>query len=168
MTATLILPIGPPACGKSTLRHWLLDGGFDPDGIVCPDDYRRILTGDAGNQISNKAVFEVVDMIVATRLGYGLDVYVDATNLSKTSRDSLCNFAYGADASIIMVLFDTPHNECSRRNSHRSRPVPPDAMTRMFANADDITSFTLRREAHDAQVYTPEQFMSYSWAFLAD
>lgn len=167
MTATLILPIGPAAAGKSTLRHWLVDSGFDPDGIVCPDDYRRVMTGDHTNQTANSRVFDVVNAVTNERLRNGLDVYVDATNLSKAGRDGMFNMAHGTDATIIMVLFDTPPEECTRRNSHRAKPVPEDAMNRMFSAFSKITKFTLRREAEgESQVYTPEQFMSYSWSFL--
>jgi len=162
----LILPVAPPAAGKTTLRHWLVGSGFDPDGVVCPDDYRRIMTGDQANQKANTAVFDVVNEIVDQRLQHGLNVYVDATNLSTFGRDGLYNMAFGTQAKLVMVLFDTPYEECTRRNNRRPNPVPQAAMDRMFDTADAITKTSLRREASGSQVYTPDQFMSYSWEFL--
>lgn len=166
MNNFMIIPVGAPASGKSTLRRWLVEHWFDPDGIVCPDDYRRVLTGGHEIQTSNDAVFKIADMITKERLRNGLNVYVDATNLHPRRRDELFNMVSASTAKLILVLFDTPRDECFRRNSRRIKPVPNDVMKRMCDSAENITKFTLRREAGDCQVYTPDQFMSYSWEFL--
>lgn len=168
MPAHLIIPIGPPACGKTTLQQWLVTEGFPMDGIVCPDVFRRIMTGDQTNQDANEAVFDVAHSITAERLAHGLDVFFDATNLKSQSRDVLFNMAHGVDAEIIMVLFNTSALDCIRRNTHRSRTVPSHIMDSMIARHGALSKASLLEEAGGpAQVFTPDQFMSFQWTFLS-
>lgn len=165
--AHLIIPVGPPAAGKSVLAQWLVAEGFPLDGIVCPDDIRRIMTGDQTDQRANDQVFQVADLLIQQRLRHGLDVFVDATNLGEGRRDFLFNEGHGSNATIIIVLFDTTPEECLRRNSHRSREVPAHIMKRMLDAYSGITKHRLVDEAGwGTDVYYPAQFMAYRWDFL--
>lgn len=167
MTHFLIVPIGPPACGKSTLRHWLLDNGFDPDGIVSADDYRRILTGEQGNQLVNAEAFSIVNTVVRTRLQNWLNVYLDATNLRPSDWDQAVDGAFAANAHPVFVLFDTPADECLKRNRLRRDPVPEGVMDRLLGVHQQITRAAIgEKVGFDVPVYGQEQFMDYRWEFL--
>lgn len=116
---TVYIPIGIPGSGKSTLaaEH------FTPDEIVCPDEYRRILTGDMSNQRRNKEVFQIVDLVLATRDAEGLDSFLDATNLNPDRWPIMY--------PIKTILMDCSIREALRRNESRMRVVPDHAMSRM-------------------------------------
>lgn len=136
---TLFLPIGPPASGKSTLVQMLLDRDWlDYDAIVCPDDYRRILTGDHSNQDANALVFELCERIAQARLRVGLDVWYDATNLVDSWYANLIGSAHFFGQPVVSVYFDTDDNECLRRNAEREKPVPVEAMETMLTRRRQI------------------------------
>jgi predicted kinase len=131
----LYIPIGPPAAGKTTWAHTLLNGGLldDETAIVSPDHYRQVLTGDMTNQNVNSSVFRIVDMILEHRFEHGQDVFLDATNL--TLRDlrrvlAMCEYASGYQ--IWLHRFDVPEAELRRRNANRDRVVPDHVMDRMI------------------------------------
>lgn len=129
---TLYLPIGPPACGKSTLANLLVEGGWlDADAVVSPDHYRRVLTGDVGDQTFNSAVFSICDRIAHIRLSHSLDVWYDATNLTGTY-STVVVAAMSRNQPVVCIVFDTSDEECGRRNALREQPVPDDVMTTMF------------------------------------
>lgn len=128
---TLFLPMGPPGSGKTTLRNVALEAGFPPDGIVCPDDYRRILTGDESNQKASRDAFKWAGVVVDWRMQHGLPTWIDATNLDPVK--SWGPFVKGQS----VVLLPTPQlpgamQECRRRNLTRERVVPEHVMDRMI------------------------------------
>ena len=130
---TLYLPIGPPACGKSTLAAKMLSWGYlERDAVVSTDVYRRILTGDHMSQDCNTAVFEICNLITRCRLLNDLDVWYDATNLTESSRKVALDWALTYGQTIISVLFDVDEETCLNRNSTREHPVPNDVMQMMF------------------------------------
>lgn len=121
MTAHLYIPVGIPGSGKSTLgREW-----FEPDEIVCPDHYRRIMTGDHTRQDVNNEVFVIVNTITDYRLRNGLSVYLDATNLRE-------KFWPKVSCPVTVIAFYTNHWESIERNEARGNyAVPQHAMDRM-------------------------------------
>jgi len=139
MTHFLILPIGAPGAGKSTLRQALLDlDVIAPEAVVSPDDYRVILTGSKGDQRSNNQVFQIVDQITYTRLDHGLDVYLDATSVDPERLRHLRTWTKTFGAEIIYVKFDIPHAVLVERNERRDHPVPPDILERYWAKSCDV------------------------------
>ncbi len=141
---TLIVPIGPPACGKSTLVNHLLDiGWLDPDAVVSPDEYRRILTGSHASQEANSAVFSICHRITTNRLIRGLDVFYDATNLLPAWRSDILHVARNANQPVLYILFTANNHECLERNAAREIPVPENVMYDMFAYRGAITRESL-------------------------
>lgn len=130
---TLHLPIAVPGSGKSTLAKQLIDGGdITRDSIVSPDGFRELLTGDRSNQRINKEVFDIVDKVVASRLREGLDVFLDATNLTKDSRAKPVLLADHYDQPIIIYMWDQPRWLTIQRNEQRTHAVPSHVMDKMF------------------------------------
>lgn len=131
---TLFLPIGPPGSGKSTLvRSYTESGKLAADAIVCPDEYRVVLTGSKVDQSANHRVFEIVNRIVEERLSRGLDVWLDATNLAPGPRQGQMLVATRYRQPITCIVFDVPMVELRRRNLTRTDPVPFDVLERMVA-----------------------------------
>ncbi len=159
---TLIVPIGPPGCGKSTLVGRLVDVGWlDPDAVVSPDQYRRILTGSHASQETNGVVFGICRNITTHRLMRGLDVFYDATNLLPSWRADILDIAQRYNQPVMFILFTANNAECAERNRVRELPVPEPVMEQMFTYRRTITSDSL-----DGHVVTDLQFLEdLTWSF---
>lgn len=129
----IYIPIGVPGCGKSTFGSQLVeDGAITPDSIVCPDSFRELLTGDRTNQKCNKLVFFLIGEVISSRLEHGVDIYLDATNLTSKDRDEIVFEALDHDYSVQIIVFDLDEEKVRAQNSSRTHPVPDFAMERMF------------------------------------
>lgn len=154
----LYLPVGPPACGKSTLAAaMVLDGLIPAEAIVSPDQYRIICTGSVANQHENGVVFKTCHTILAARLRNGLDVWYDATNLHPGWSAEAVSKAqlYGAD--VVSIVFDTPDAVCVQRNLERNEPVPADIMAKMLDMRNDLDWSTLPGHVISAHDLIKEQ-----------
>lgn len=129
-TPTLILPVGPPGCGKSTLAAVLVEMGLPPTAVISPDAYRLVATGDRANQDANVLVFGVCHALVRSRLRFGLTVYFDATNYKSLSE--LSNMAEVSEARILTIKFDVDYSQLLLRNAKRANPVPESVLERMY------------------------------------
>lgn len=135
----LYLPIGIPGSGKSTYAKTLVDYHIIPqDAVVCPDEYRKILTGSMADQTANSQVFQIVRLVINSRLARGLSVYYDATNLKMVDIKGVLDTAVQHGHRIRVIRFDLPHDESRRRNARRSRPVPKSVMDRMIARYESF------------------------------
>lgn len=169
MTTPLIVPVGPPGCGKSTLAHKLqILGVIDADAIVCPDDYRRILTGDRANQTCNGRVFDICETIATIRLRHSLPVYWDATNLSFAALNQMAVLAQNGSTEAeteagfnavarFNVLFHVSYEELIRRNNNRDHPVPNDVLERMYHDYQTVKVLELR-----GATITPNECLSWA------
>lgn len=147
---TLFLPIAPPAAGKSTLANLMVEAGtIDADAIVCPDTFRRVLTGDTSNQDANGLVFEVVDKVTRSRFQYGLDVYLDATNLNGKGRQDMINRARSVGAQVHAIIWDVTLEECIARNAARDRTIRVDVIERMYEAYSVAMEERIRHEDYD-------------------
>jgi len=146
----LYLPIAPPAAGKSTLAGLMVDAGeISHDAVVCPDTFRRVLTGDTNNQEANGLVFQMVDQVVQSRLACGLDVFLDATNLNGKGRRDMIDIARKHGSQIMAITWDVTLEECLSQNAARSRVVRPDVVERMYESYT-YTMEGIQHEAYDA------------------
>lgn len=147
---TLILPVGPPGCGKSLLAQELMEQGLSPQAVISPDQYRMIMTGDRANQHDNASVFAVCHELARARLRNRLTVYFDATNYSALPDFGV--MAAAARAKIVCVRFDVPSVELLARNKKRAYPVPSRVLVRMIA---EFAAVPL--EQYPGTVVTPEE-----------
>ena len=120
------------------LANLFVGAGLDADGIVSPDEYRRVVTGDRANQTANATVFTICNLIADARLNRGLHVFYDATNLSTLEVHRERADRLGAD--IIYVKFPVDVAELLRRNCVRANPVPLDILQEMIENANGLRS----------------------------
>lgn len=94
---------------------------------------RALVRDDETDQTIHGLVFKLMRDFLRYRLQHGAEVtYIDATNITRKHRRPFVKMALYAEAQVEAVFFDTPLEECLRRNAARSRVVPPEAIA-MFA-----------------------------------
>ena len=93
--------------------------------------------------------FDLLERIVAARLGRGLTTVVDTLGLDQDRRTAWLGAARAAGLPAVAVLLDTPPDLCRARNRARARPVPAQAVTTQLRKASAIGT-TLDLEGWDA------------------
>ena len=130
---TLVVLSGLPGAGKTRLRQTAQ--GLPEGAWVSMDDLRRQLLGTldvlhAGRrqtqvrQESNDAVYAMAQTVVAERMRHGLTTVVDATNLTDADRKAWIDHAEAQGAEAVVLILDTPLEECLRRMGGREDWVP--------------------------------------------
>lgn len=118
--------VGIPAAGKSTFTKEHADCV-----IVCPDEIRAELYGNAAIQGDGAKVFAIAFARINAALADGHDVIFDATNVTRKARKTV--FAKVENAEHIAVFVDTPLDMCLARNAKRDRKVPEEIIYGMAA-----------------------------------
>ena len=122
----LVILVGPGASGKST---WAAEH-FGADLIVSSDRLRA-LVGAAEDDIAASAdAFALLDVVVGQRIGRQLTTVIDTLGLDRERRMRWLAAARDAGMACVAVAFDTPAEECRRRNRERSsKRIPADVLT---------------------------------------
>ena len=121
---TLYTMVGLPASGKSTFA------ANHPECIVvCPDEIRARLYGDASIQGNGAQVFSIAFKHINQALAAGHDVIFDATNTKRRYRKAI--FKNAPSAYHVAVYLKTPLEVCKERNAKRERVVPNEVIERM-------------------------------------
>lgn len=122
-----MLVAGIPASGKSTFVEKSVNEGFV---VVCPDEIRKIVTGQDFYRPAEEFVWATVKTSVRFLLARH-SVMVDATNLTIGSRKQWVEIAKEIGVPIGCYWFDTPIEVCLERNEKRERKVPVAVMENM-------------------------------------
>lgn len=129
----LVVLVGPSYSGKSTVceffkRYYKMQEL--PMSIVCPDDIREELLGDASNQSNGKMIFETAYERVDKALQSPLNtVFFDATSLTPARRKPLIEIAKKNRVSCFAVVMpDFTEKELTARVENRERKVPLDVI----------------------------------------
>lgn len=160
----LYMPIGPPGCGKSTLAERMsLAGLITPDAIVSADHYRYVLTGDQTNQNATLEAFKLVGQITRYRLKAGLDVFLDATNLTAKERDFTISDAIRLGQEVTLMPTTLSEEKIRKNNADTYREqkgtiVPDTVMQRMFSRLENLS--LANWETHAQVTVTPIEEMS--------
>ena len=126
MSGSITLLCGLPGCGKSTFLEQVRDSSI----VLCPDDFRRTLTGQDYFAPAEDAVWSHVK-VAARVLAIKRDVIIDATHLTPGSRGQWVRIAQALKVPIRCIHFDVPYEVCLERNNARERVVPEEVMERM-------------------------------------
>lgn len=137
----LIMLVGIPACGKSTLSKQYAEKGYK---ILSSDELRLQIANEYGWSPYDKEilgelngmVFENVRKQAYQMLKEGKSVVLDATNLGRKKRKTIVSFLNRTHCKKICVLFITPKDICIERNQNRDgvAKVPKESMKKMLCN----------------------------------
>jgi predicted kinase len=138
----LILLIGLPGSGKSSLAHQLL--AAEPKLLlISTDNIRKQLFGNEAIQgpwflIWQEVQRQFQQAVVQISQGVAPAAIYDATNAQRRHRREVIALArYTGFTHIIGVWLDTPIWLCLARNRRRSRQVPEEAIFRMHRQLRD-------------------------------
>ncbi len=130
MPKRLVLIVGIPASGKTTLSQRLIERGYT---CFSADEIREQLWGDAADQREPERVFALFFSLLEKALLTGLDIVIDNTNINSRHRGPILERARQAGYTDIQLwVLDVPLEICLERNRARQRSVPEDIVTNMF------------------------------------
>ena len=125
----LVVLVGPSYSGKSTVCEFFKRYYKEqelPMYVICPDDIRKELLGDASDQSNGKMIFETAYERVDKALNSPLNtVFFDATSLTPARRKPLIEIAKKHRRPCFAVVMpDFTEEELTARVENRERKVP--------------------------------------------
>jgi F420-dependent oxidoreductase-like protein len=121
----LVVLVGATGAGKS---HWASEW-FAPDQVVSSDRLRAAVGAGERDQRASRDAFEVLDLIVAKRLGRRLTTVIDSTGLEAKRREAWRSLAERHGMPAYAIVFDPPEAVVRERNRARGTPVPSKVVT---------------------------------------
>jgi|AGTN01.1.fsa_nt_gi Predicted kinase len=126
----LILLIGIPASGKTTLAQKIIAKGF---AYINADKIREELYGNAAEQGDKEEVFALFFKRLEEMMSEGGNIIIDNTNLNPKQRKPILDRAVAFGYSDVQLwLLDMPLELCLERNRSRERIVPEDIVANMY------------------------------------
>ena len=133
----LLMLIGAPGSGKSTMREQLIKQS--PDVVVISmDDKRKELTGDANDQSRNQEVFNWQQRELTKAMKTKKNVILDATNTSRKLRRMLWDIGRRYGAAVGAFYWDIPLETLLARNAAREKRVPDHVVKRFFNTMESV------------------------------
>jgi len=148
---SLVLLVGAPAAGKSTLADALVAAGEVAAGdVLSTDTYREVLTGGALDLRRDRKVWSHVREQLTERMAAGRTTVVDATNLFPRRRARHIAVAREYGRRVVAVRFDVPAADLLERNEARERALRPNVVVSMAVEMDQHADLeTLKAEDVD-------------------
>ncbi len=148
----VVVLIGAAGSGKST---WALDH-YRRAEVVSSDDLRGVVGSGPADLDASADAFDLLERIVGARLSRGLTTVIDTLGLDVDRRLAWRDAARAAGLPAVVVLVDTPGDECRRRNARRDRPVPAPVL------ADQVRRASAVRDVLDAEGWDHVEVVSGS------
>lgn len=117
--------VGASGAGKSTWAR----STFREAEIVSSDDLRAVVGSGRHDLDASSDAFDLLERIVAARLGRGLTTVVDTLGLDVERRLGWLALARREALAAVVVVLDTPAELARARNRDRDRPVPARVLT---------------------------------------
>jgi predicted kinase len=134
---SLVLLVGAPAAGKSTLAGALVAAGEVAAGdVLSTDIYREVLTGDALDLREDRNVWSQVREELTERMAAGRTTVVDATNLFPRRRAGHIAIAREHGRLVVAVRFEVPAADLLERNEAREWKLRPNVVVTMAVEMD--------------------------------
>ena len=118
----LIASVGASGSGKSTFLKKLSNELNIP--VVCPDDIRQEICGNASCQDRNAEVFLIAKKRLSDRLKNNEDVIMDSTAYNEQNRKMLYDLSVQYQSELEWHVFDVPLATLIKRQDMRDRKVP--------------------------------------------
>jgi predicted kinase len=145
--ASLVLLVGPPAAGKSTLAAALVAAGVvAPDDVLSTDRYRELITGDATDTGQDRQMWVRLRADLVERMAAGRTTVVDATNVYPRRRARHVRVAHEHGRPVLAICFDVPLPDLLARNRVRDRVVRPAAIIGMAEQMASLDAEVLLAE----------------------
>ena len=122
--------MGIPGSGKSTGIRKVIEK--TKAVVICPDDIREEVTGDAGDQSKNEKVWKIAYARLHKSLKQGKSVVFDATSVNPKSRAPLIKVGKQYDCEIVALVFPVTLRTAIERQSLRNRKVPSDIIKKFY------------------------------------
>lgn len=146
----MIILIGPPAAGKTTIRDRITQSSGKEYTIVSSDDLLDQYAAENGTTYDKvfrdqiKPMTAKMNEILSDALRSGENIIVDRTNMSKKSRKQFIDKAKQYNYRLIAVTVKTPDpKEHARRLLDRSRSegktIPPEIVKSMMNSFEEPT-----------------------------
>ena len=126
---SLFVLVGPSGSGKTT---WAQDH-FRPAEIVSSDRLRAQVGTGENDQRASPAAFEILERIVAERIGRRLTTVVDTLGFDAQRRAGWVRQAHEAGIPVHAIVFDTP-GEYGIEKRRRIRPFKRIGIALLAAN----------------------------------
>ena len=127
--------VGFPASGKSTYAK--SDNFANGSVVLSSDEIRAELFGSEEIQGNPAEVLATLKSRLKENLEDGEDVIVDATSINSLERSDYVKIAKECNTIPVAIVFDTPIEECKRRNQNRDRKVPDFVYDKMAAKYEE-------------------------------
>lgn len=125
--STLYLPIGIPGSGKTTWRELIKKQAEESGksiGVISPDEIRMNVFKVEFDEKFEPAVWVIAETKLEVCLRENDICILDATNVTKKSREMPLNIARKLNSSIEAFVFNIHPKLADLRNSKRNRKVP--------------------------------------------
>jgi predicted kinase len=109
--------------------------------VICMDDRRKELTGDANDQTRNKEVFAWQQRELNEAMEARQNTLVDATNTSRKLRKMLWDSARRNGALCSAIYFDIPLATLHERNKGREKRVPDSVVERFYYTMQSLLPY---------------------------
>ena len=131
----LIVMVGLPGSGKSTLIEKLNRYMEVPYVVFSSDAYRERILGNEGDQSNNELIFKTLYTDLHAALQEGKNCVFDATNTTLKARKRIFEQIKDlTEINITALVVSTPFEECVWRDSQRSRKVGRDVIYKFYSS----------------------------------
>lgn len=129
----VIILIGIPASGKSSLTNNLIHSYSTPITVISPDLIRVQLYGLAAIQGNWQEIYEQIELQFRQSYQTQKSVIYDATNCHSQYRREIVTLAKQIGFnSVTGIWLNVPLWICLQRNERRANPVPEDVISEMY------------------------------------
>jgi alkanesulfonate monooxygenase SsuD/methylene tetrahydromethanopterin reductase-like flavin-dependent oxidoreductase (luciferase family)/predicted kinase len=130
----LVVLVGASGAGKSTWAR----ARYRAQEVVSSDDLRGVVGSGPHDLDASGDAFDLLERIVAARLGRRLTTVVDTLGLDPGRRTAWLARARDAGLPAVAVVLATSAARCRERNGARDRPVPAKVLAGQLAAARDV------------------------------
>lgn len=141
---SLVVLIGPAACGKSTFakKH------FSQTQIISSDSCRALICDDEANQSISHHAFDLLYFILDKRLYLKKLTVVDSTALSADIRRKYLEIAKLHNVPVVYLIFNHSLDCCLKRNLTRQRIVEKEVIERQYKKLCRVFDLLPQEEVH--------------------